>query len=531
MALLCTLVITTRDMPTPDLPHPSSYTSFLGTTDPPPAQPANTPQVDHTSERYQEMKRSLLASEADAARLRERSAQLNTLLVETQRSLGEQQELSMQRHGEAMALQAACDNLRAEKELLAAAEKRMTQENEVLLAERRSSNSLLTNLQGLQNEMKRQEHEMKERLMARVDDLQKETVLLRHRAEEEAERLRLAALRHEQQQQEMRAELSSERDAHHATRESLVAATCRGEALSKEAILLKEQLDASQRRVTMLVSSSTGGGGAEEGAEALGGEGAAERQASSQQQSLLQQQLATSMAEIEQLNGQLREARESAEQYRVISQAAEQTLKEMNASTAEFRTATEARNSEHEATVADLRGRLKTAEEQASAASQQLQALEAKLFTVQQDAASRQATASEAVASATAASEAAMARAATAQEEFLAQAKLAEEATDKCVPFTTRLLPCPVPRRASACVSLLSACVSLLSPHTTPPHTVHVHRAGVVVRCLSSNLHNLVMPLPSPPSLLSLSPSLPSSSSRSSLLSLSLSLSLSSPLS
>ena len=113
-------------------------------------------------------------------------------------------------------------SIKSEKDLLVASEKRLTQEVDALLKERHSQNTLLTNLQTIQNNMKRAESEITSRLTAQIDGLQKDCDLLRRRLDDDAVRFRAQITLHETVTEEIRAEVSAERKSHQSTREDLV---------------------------------------------------------------------------------------------------------------------------------------------------------------------------------------------------------------------------------------------------------------------------------------------------------------------
>ncbi len=60
------------------------------------------------------------------------------------------------------------------QDIIAASEQRLTKEVDALVKERQSQNTLLVNLQSIQNNLKRTEFDVQQRLQSQVDSLSKE---------------------------------------------------------------------------------------------------------------------------------------------------------------------------------------------------------------------------------------------------------------------------------------------------------------------------------------------------------------------
>lgn len=144
--------------------------------------------MEYANERYQllENHHSSLRSELD--KLRERNQQLsdNRAKVESSLHTATQELFSLQERLTKAELSA--QNLKTERDLLAAGERQARSQYEELLKEQKGQNVLLTNLQAIQNNLEKGEFETRTRMGSQIEALERDLVLQKTRLQTEEDR-------------------------------------------------------------------------------------------------------------------------------------------------------------------------------------------------------------------------------------------------------------------------------------------------------------------------------------------------------
>jgi nucleoprotein TPR len=178
------------------------------------------------------------------------------------------------------------------------------------MSERTRLNTLLSNLQSMQNERERQESESRRRTLDETERLEKEIQSLRSKVSEEAEETKRVSSRREYETRELQERIEQISTELTATKEQLAAATT-----------ARDQLQARVEEQGILLKSS------EEKLAALS-------RSDSAPDVNHEQQLGVEVAELkktlELTKTELRDAKEYAEKMKEIAATAEEALQDMN---------------------------------------------------------------------------------------------------------------------------------------------------------------------------------------------------------
>ena len=126
-------------------------------------------KLDNVTERYNEIKKDSVAQSQEYERLRQKNAEFSSNIVRLQQTLDVKETDLLQAREELRLSKASADNIKKERDLLVASEQRLVKEVEALKLEQRSQNTIVANLQMLQNEMRRADNDNKTRLEEQID--------------------------------------------------------------------------------------------------------------------------------------------------------------------------------------------------------------------------------------------------------------------------------------------------------------------------------------------------------------------------
>ena len=145
-------------------------------------------QLEYANERYQLLDSHHKALKRELDALREKNQQLSTTLSKQQTSVhtATQELFSLQER--LSKAEIAYQSMRTERDLLKASERQARSQYNDLLREQKGQNTLLTNLQAIQNNLEKSEFETKTRLGAKIEALEKELVLYKDKLHSEEDR-------------------------------------------------------------------------------------------------------------------------------------------------------------------------------------------------------------------------------------------------------------------------------------------------------------------------------------------------------
>lgn len=208
--------------------------------------------------------------------------------------------------------------------MLAESEKRARVQYEALLREQKGQNVLLMNLQAIQNNMEKNEFEMKTRLGAQIESLEREVILLKQKLHSEEDRRAKMSEAYETQVKDLEGKLESVRTEHSTTQETLRTCEERMNGLSGELREARSELQVTQKSLEE----------ATDRAVHLEHDPGSEYR---QKIRLLERNLADSNDKCKNLEGQLELARQHVEQYKSMSLANEEALRDLNTTSEKFR--------------------------------------------------------------------------------------------------------------------------------------------------------------------------------------------------
>ncbi|XP_074635323.1 nucleoprotein TPR-like isoform X3 [Acropora palmata] len=384
-------------------------------------------QLEFIEERFSMLKTNSEAFKKEATAASEKSRNLQVANSKIQTTLDSSMQELTNIKEKCNKLEVMCENLKAEKALMKESEVRLLQENRSLLEHQKSQNSLVTNLQTLQNNLERSEFEARTRLGAQVETLQREVNLLKKKLESEEKHHKSIVDTWESRVQELQSQLNVEIRTHQQAREQLLTSTRDIDSVELRCTQAEAQLQAAEKRIADILSNESG----------VFKEGEQERirkEVTEQYTVKIEEfelKLSDAETKIKGLEGQLEQAKQHAEQFKSMSEANDAALSDLNKTTEEFRRTTETKLKEAEQQVEQFKAKVSSLQ----ALNQDLNATRAKV-TREAESQTRslrdmlskvKAELDEALKKAQTSTAAEM----TAKEELKEQALLAKEAQDK----------------------------------------------------------------------------------------------------
>ena len=136
-------------------------------------------QLEYSNERYQLLESHSNGQKREVDVLREKTQQLSKALTKHQLSLNTVTQDLLTTREKLTKAEISRQTLTSEKHMLMDSEKRVQTQYEHLLREQKGQNVLLMNLQSIQNSMEKNEFEVKTRLGAQIQSLEREVTLLK----------------------------------------------------------------------------------------------------------------------------------------------------------------------------------------------------------------------------------------------------------------------------------------------------------------------------------------------------------------
>uniref|UniRef100_A0AAQ4QF74 Nucleoprotein TPR n=1 Tax=Gasterosteus aculeatus aculeatus TaxID=481459 RepID=A0AAQ4QF74_GASAC len=276
-------------------------------------------QLEFASKRYEMLQDNVERYRTEIASLREKGQKMSTATQKHEQTIHTlNEDLKAAKEKLAMA-EGQTESLRKERETLKLVESQLNLEKESILSQQQSQNLLLTNLQAIQDTLKRSETETHKRLNGQLEKQEREISQLQKRLEHEVEQRHLLV-----RNQEVR--ITGNGLIHQTTKELLNAAEL-------ELNTLKLQLGSGEARhalsspTTPIIRGLPG---------------------SNQDREDLQGRLRAAEYRAEELAESLRVATSSIEQYRTMAQSLEESLNKEKQVTEQARSSIEVRMKEAE---------------------------------------------------------------------------------------------------------------------------------------------------------------------------------------
>ncbi|XP_013390064.1 nucleoprotein TPR [Lingula anatina] len=305
-------------------------------------------QLDFSAERYKIVQSNVEGYRKEIAALRDKNQKYTASIVKHEQTLSTLREDLMAAQEGLTRSEVRCQNLESEKELLKTAEIRLMQEKEAMNREQRLQNVLLTNLQTIQNNLERQEFEMKTKLTNQNEALERECTILRRKIDSLLEEHRIDAKNWEQQLVKAQNRYDEEIKKSRKAQDDLIDTYANMHELKQELSQAEAKLAAAEIRLQSIGQDVPDAGSASSTPLPSGSA------ASKDEVRDLRAQLTQAQNEVKNLKDQLDKAKQHADQYRAISSDIEQSLKEQNEASHQFKEAVEVNLKEANQKVARL---------------------------------------------------------------------------------------------------------------------------------------------------------------------------------
>ena len=285
-------------------------------------------QVTLAHERYEMLQANYTLLRKENEELQKRSQALSDNASKQEMRIQQAVENLVEAKGLTDSMRNETANLKAEKEFWKSIEKRITDDNANMSAERGRLNAMITNLQNLLNERELSDNEARRRLQLQVDALEKELQNSKIKLSEESEENKRLAQRREYDNEQSQKRISDLVSSSGSIREQLIAANTTKEHLTARIDEMGIELRSAEERVNVLQQSPE--------SRPVASKDASQTSAGDEEDPGLskEQQLAVQAAELRRdLNlkeSELENVKAQIEQYKAISQASEEELISLN---------------------------------------------------------------------------------------------------------------------------------------------------------------------------------------------------------
>ncbi|KOC11174.1 nuclear pore complex protein [Aspergillus flavus AF70] len=263
-------------------------------------------------------------------------------------------------------------NLKAEKELWKNIERRLIEDNETLRNERSRLDSLNANLQTILNEREHTDSESRRRLQLNVESLESELQSTKRKLNDEVEESKKAALRREYEHEQSQKRIDDLVTSLGSTREELVSIKTTRDHLQSRVDELTVELRSAEERLQVMQSRPSVSAAPTEAPTTME-DGAQESGLTREQE--LGIQVAELKRDLDLAKGELEHAKEQVEDYRAISQGAEERLESVTETHEQYREETERLVEEKDKKIQDLEKRIEEISSELSTTNSELSKL------------------------------------------------------------------------------------------------------------------------------------------------------------
>ncbi|KAF9468627.1 TPR/MLP1/MLP2-like protein-domain-containing protein [Collybia nuda] len=244
-----------------------------------------------------------------------------------------------------------CANLRAEKKIWESVQNRLIEENKTVALERSHLSDLMVNVQKMHNDLERSGENDRRRLEGQLQMLENQTQDLRSQLSQERDNARHVALQKDIELKELQTRLDRAALEFSKTRESLVGAETSRKHLEERVEDLTRQLQGNEEKLSVYERRPNTNGSAHNVGEM-----------SREQQ--LEAEVAELRSTIKVTEVDLATARSHVQQFKEISQANEEALASLHITYDEYKASTEAQLAHHESEYKALHEKLQAAQDE-----------------------------------------------------------------------------------------------------------------------------------------------------------------------
>ncbi|KAF8887179.1 hypothetical protein BD779DRAFT_1672932 [Infundibulicybe gibba] len=246
-----------------------------------------------------------------------------------------------------------CANLRAEKKIWESVQGRLVEENRTLAMERSHLSDLMGNVQKMHNDLERSGENDRRRLEAQLQMLEGQAQDLRTQLSQERDSVRHVTLQKEIDLKELQTRLDKTVHEFSKTRENLVGAETSKKHLEERVNELTKQLQGNEEKLAVYERRPSAANGVAQNVD---------------QELDREHQLEAEVAELRSVlkvaDVDLATARRHVQQFQEISQANEEALSNLNSTFDEYKTSTEAQVARHESDYNALKEKLQIVQEE-----------------------------------------------------------------------------------------------------------------------------------------------------------------------
>jgi nucleoprotein TPR len=289
-------------------------------------------QITLAQERYELLHSNFNMLKAENGELQKRSTSLAEIATKQDIRTQQVAEELVEARSTVDGLRNENATLKAERELRKTIEARLGEDQNQLLEERSRLNKMISDLQSLQNERELTESETRRRLQNRTDSLESELQTTKRKLDEELEKYEKASQRREYEQDQYRTRVDDLTKGLSNTREELVAAKTQRDQLQSRVDELKIELRNAEEKTLVLQPLLTS---RPTNASSSGNLDDQENRLTSEQELAIQ--VADLKRDLELTKNELLQANEHVDQYKSISQAAEEDLQSLTGTHDQYR--------------------------------------------------------------------------------------------------------------------------------------------------------------------------------------------------
>ncbi|RPD77586.1 hypothetical protein L226DRAFT_326460 [Lentinus tigrinus ALCF2SS1-7] len=244
-----------------------------------------------------------------------------------------------------------CANLRAEKKIWESIQVRLVEENKTLAVERSHLSDLMANVQKMHNDLERSGENDRRRLESQMQLLENQNQDLRTQLSQEREAVRRVSLQKDIEVKELQGKIEKTTQELSKTRESLIAAETSKKHLEERVDQLTRQLQGNEEKLAVYERRAGGTNGV---TPRTGEDMSREQQ--------LEAEVAELRSALKVAQVDLAAARSRVEQFQEISQANEAALASLNTTHDEYQASTEAELTRRQSEIEALREKLQQSE-------------------------------------------------------------------------------------------------------------------------------------------------------------------------
>lgn len=260
-------------------------------------------------------------------------------------------------------------NLRAEKRIWESVQGRLVEENRTLALERSHLSDLMANVQKMHNDLERSGDNDRRRLESQIQMLEDQNQDLRTQLSQERDSVRHVSLQKEIEVRDLQTRLEKSVEELGKTREALVGAETSRKHLEERVQELSRQVQGNQERLAVYERRSATG--------STSGPRSTDESLTREQQ--LEAEVAELRAALKVAEVDLANARSHVLQFQEISKANEEALISLNSTYDEFKASTESQIATYESEQAALREKLDIAQDQSRKGKETLTTIQQNL--------------------------------------------------------------------------------------------------------------------------------------------------------